>query len=62
MANSKSLSAIDAEIIKSAFQKESRGLPKSQWREYAEQLVRSYTGSEFVDPEMLEWIMRKPQP
>ena len=62
MANSKSLSAIDAEIIKSTFQKEVRakGLPESQWREFAMELVQTYTGAQFVDPDMLEWIIRKP--
>ncbi|MDG4899679.1 MULTISPECIES: hypothetical protein [unclassified Mesorhizobium] len=62
MANSKSLSAMDAEIIKSVFHKEVREkkTPESQWRDFAAQLVQSYTGSQFVDPDMLEWIMRKP--
>lgn len=62
MADSKSLSAIDAEIIKSAFHKEVRAkeLPESRWREFATELIQTYTGIKFVDPDMLEWIMRKP--
>ncbi|AZO72082.1 MAG: hypothetical protein E5V92_08680 [Mesorhizobium sp.] len=61
MANSKPLSAMDAEIIKSAFHKEVRDkkLPESQWRDFAAQLVQTYTGQKEVDPDMLEWIIRK---
>jgi hypothetical protein len=59
MANSKSLSAIDVEIIKSAFHKEARGLPESQWRDFAAALVQIYTGQKEVDPGLVEWIVRK---
>ena len=58
MANSH-LTALDAEIIKTAFHKEARGLPESQWREFAVQLIQTYTGRKEVDPAMLEWIIRK---
>jgi hypothetical protein len=62
MANSKSLSAMDAEIIKSAFRKEARSLPESQWHELAAGLFKSLTGSQSVDPALLEWIMGKEKP
>ncbi|TGS10307.1 hypothetical protein EN852_026915 [Mesorhizobium sp. M2E.F.Ca.ET.209.01.1.1] len=59
MANSKSLSALDVEIIKSAFHKEAQGLPESQWRELAAQLIQTFTGLSAVDPQLVEWIIRK---
>ena len=55
------LSALDAEIIRSAFHNEvhEKNLPESKWRQLAVSLVKTYTGSEVEDPEMVEWIMRK---
>ncbi|BCH11948.1 hypothetical protein MesoLj131c_62060 [Mesorhizobium sp. 131-3-5] len=55
------VTALDAEILRSAFLKEvhERDAPESQWREMAIQLVRSYTGQNEVDPNMLEWLIRK---
>ncbi|TGQ16517.1 MULTISPECIES: hypothetical protein [unclassified Mesorhizobium] len=56
------LSAMDADIIRSAFLKELREskAPESQWREIALQLIQLYTGQREVDPDTLEWIVRKP--
>lgn len=56
------LTALDADIIRSAFLKEihESKAPESQWRKMAMQLVQSYTGQREVDPDMLDWIIRRP--
>lgn len=55
------LTALDADIIRSAFLKEvhESKAPESQWREMAMQLIQSYTGQMEVDPDMLDWIIRR---
>ncbi|MDG4895534.1 hypothetical protein P9272_18350 [Mesorhizobium sp. WSM4976] len=55
------LTAMDVEIIRSAFRNEvhDKKLPESEWRQLAADLIETYTGNKVVDPQMLEWIMRK---
>jgi len=36
-----------------------RLLPEERWREHAALLIRTYMGSNDVDPELLDWIVRK---
>jgi hypothetical protein len=54
------VSALDAEILRNAFQKAAHeeGIPEDRWRAYASQMIRDYTGVKVVDAELLEWIMR----
>ena len=55
------VSAFDREILRSAFHKSVHedGIPEARWREHAAQLVRDFTGAKAVDPDLLEWIVRK---
>ncbi|MFK0693177.1 hypothetical protein ACFX5Q_34350 [Mesorhizobium sp. IMUNJ 23033] len=55
------VSALDSEILRSAFHKAvlEADIPEHRWREYASQMVREFTGIAKVDPELLEWIVRK---
>lgn len=55
------LTALDAEIIRSAFLSEIHDskTPESQWRDVATKLIQTYTGQKEVDPDMLSWIIRK---
>ena len=55
------LSAVDAEILKSVFRNEIRDnkTPESEWRALATKLIQSYSGSQSVDPNLLEWIVRR---
>lgn len=55
------LSALDADILRTTFQKSllEENIPESEWRKYAEELVRVYTGSPIVDPRLLDWIVGK---
>ena len=55
------LSAVDAEILKSAFRNEIRDnkTPETEWRALATKLIQLYSGSQSVDPDLLEWIMRE---
>jgi hypothetical protein len=57
------VSALDAEILRNAFQKAAHeeGIPEDRWRDYAAQMIRDYTGVTVVDGELLEWIMRNSQ-
>ena len=54
------VSALDGEILRSAFQKAvlEEKLPEGRWREYASQMIRDYTGAKAVDAELLDWIMQ----
>ncbi|RWE30047.1 hypothetical protein [Mesorhizobium sp.] len=64
MANSKSLSVMELEIIRSALHTEIRenNLPQSEWRDHAAKLIQEFTGSRPVDPELLDWIVPNEKP
>jgi len=57
------VSAFDCDVLRSAFKKSvfEDGIPEDQWREYAAQMVRDFTGNETVDPDLVEWIVRRSQ-
>ncbi|RWM06971.1 hypothetical protein [Mesorhizobium sp.] len=56
-----SISAFDCDVIRAAFRAWviEDNIPEIQWRECAERLVRTMTGIEDVDPDMLDWIVQK---
>ena len=57
-----SVSAYDCEIVRSAFKKSviEESIPEHRWREHAALLIRDYVGtSDDIDPELLDWIVRK---
>lgn len=56
-----SVSALDCDIIRSAFKKSviEESIPEQRWREHAALLIRTFKGSDDVDPELLDWILRK---
>jgi len=56
-----SVSSFECEVLRSAFKKSviEEKIPKQRWREHALLLFRTYKGSEDVDPELLDWIVRK---
>jgi hypothetical protein len=56
-----SVTAFDCDIVRSAFMKSviEDNIPEDQWRDYAAQIVRDFTGHSTVDPELLDWIVRK---
>jgi hypothetical protein len=56
-----SVSAFDCDVMRSAFIKSviEENIPEDQRREHAALLIREYTGSDDVDPDLLEWIVRK---
>ena len=55
------VSAFDCDVLRSAFKKSviEENIPEDRWREHAVLLIRDFTGSDDVDPECLEWIVRK---
>ena len=55
------VSAFDCDILRSTFVKSviEKNVPEDQWREQAALLIRDLTGSDHIDPELLEWITRK---
>ena len=55
------VSAFDFDVIRRAFKTWVReeNVPEHRWRDGAAQMVRSMTGQDEFDPEMLEWIVRK---
>ncbi|MGX5828149.1 hypothetical protein [Mesorhizobium sp. 43Arga] len=55
------VSATDSEILRRAFRSAviQGKIPESQWREFAAQMVRDFTGLETVDPHFVEWVARK---
>jgi hypothetical protein len=55
------VSALDSDILRSAFRRAiiEEKIPESQWRDFAAQMIRDFTGSETVDPDFVEWILRK---
>ena len=56
-----SVSALDCDIIRSAFKKSviEENIPEDRWREHAALLIRDFTGCDDIEPELLEWITRK---
>lgn len=56
-----SVSAFDCDIIRSAFIKSviEQNIPEDQWRAKATLLIADFTGSDAIDPDLLEWIVRK---
>jgi hypothetical protein len=56
-----SVSAFDCDILRSAFRKAviEEVIPEDRWKEYASQMIRDFTGVAMVDPDLLEWIVRK---
>lgn len=64
MANaqlSAQVSVFDCDILRSAFIKTviEENIPEDKWRSVAALLISDFTGSDDVDPDLLEWIVRK---
>jgi hypothetical protein len=62
-----SVSAFDCDVLRRAFIKSviEEGIPANQWREYAALLIGDFTGSDDVESDLLDWILRSssvPQP
>jgi hypothetical protein len=55
------VSAFDCDVLRSAFKKSviEEKIPEERWREHAALLIRTYKGSDDVDPELLDWMVRK---
>lgn len=55
-----SVSALDCDILRSAFINSliEERIPEDQWREYAALLISEFTGSDDVDSDLLDWIVR----
>ncbi|ESY67365.1 hypothetical protein NKJ90_15030 [Mesorhizobium sp. M0051] len=49
------------DVLRSAFIKLviEEKIPEDRWRTFAEQLISDFTDSDDIDPELLEWIIRK---
>ncbi|MBA1143058.1 hypothetical protein [Mesorhizobium neociceri] len=58
-----SVSAFDCDVLRSAFKNSvfEDNIPEDEWREYAAQMIRDLTGIETVDPDLVEWIVRRSQ-
>ena len=58
-----SVSAFDCDVLRSAFKNSvfEDNIPEDEWREYAAQMIRDLTGIEAVDPDLVEWIVRRSQ-
>lgn len=58
---SNQVSAFDCDILRSAFIKSviEDNVPEDRWRALAVDFIRDLTGSDDVDPDLLEWIVRK---
>ncbi|RWC49357.1 hypothetical protein [Mesorhizobium sp.] len=56
-----SVSSFDSDILRSAFIKSviEDNVPEDRWRTLAADFIRDLTGSDDVDPDLLEWIVRK---
>ncbi|MBB6410721.1 hypothetical protein [Mesorhizobium sangaii] len=56
-----SVSSFDCDIIRSAFVKSviEKNIPEDQWRAAAALLIRDYAGSDEIETDLLEWIVRK---
>lgn len=55
------VSALESDILRSAFQKAiiEENIPKARWEEFASRMIRELTGVAMVDPDLLDWIVRK---
>jgi hypothetical protein len=55
------VSAFDRDILRGAFMKSviEKNIPEDQWRAEATLLISNFTDSDDIDPELLEWIVRK---
>ncbi|ESZ07893.1 MULTISPECIES: hypothetical protein [Mesorhizobium] len=55
------VSVFDCDILRSAFIKTviEENIPEDKWRSVAALLISDFTGSDDVDPDLLEWIVRK---
>jgi hypothetical protein len=55
------VSALDAEVLRSAFRKAvlEEKIPEDLWQEYAALMIRDFTGSDDIDTDLLEWIVHK---
>jgi|EndMetStandDraft_6_1072998.scaffolds.fasta_scaffold174424_2 hypothetical protein len=53
------VSAFGCDVLRSAFKKSviEENIPEDQWREYASQMIRDFTGTDMVDPDLVEWII-----
>jgi hypothetical protein len=58
-----SVSAFDCDVLRSAFKSSvfEDSIPEDEWREYAAQMIRDFTGIETVDTDLVEWIVRSSQ-
>lgn len=58
---SASISAFDCDVIREAFGKSvvEENIPTDRWRDHAATLIRTFTGSDDIDPDMLAWIVQK---
>jgi hypothetical protein len=56
-----SLSAFDCDIVRSAFIKSviEERIPEDKWRSVAARLISDFTGTDDIDSDLLEWIVRK---
>lgn len=56
-----SVSSFDCDVLRSAFIKAviNENIPEDKCRALAASLISDFTGSEDVDPELLDWIVRK---
>jgi len=56
-----SVSSFDCDIIRSAFVKSviEKNIPEDQWRAHAALLIADFTGSNDIDSDLLEWMVRK---
>ncbi|TRC72530.1 hypothetical protein FJV83_27570 [Mesorhizobium sp. WSM4307] len=55
------VTALDCEILRGAFRKsvaENR-IAEREWRMHAKLLARELTGLDDIDPDILDWIVRK---
>src|SRR4051812_43814923 len=55
------ISSFDCDVLRSAFIKLviADRIPDDLWRSVGAQLISDFTGSDDVDPDLLEWIVRK---
>jgi hypothetical protein len=61
MSQPAAVSAFDCDIIRSAFIKSviEDNIPEAKWRTVAADLISDFTDSDDVDPELVDWIVRK---
>ncbi|MER8430071.1 hypothetical protein [Mesorhizobium caraganae] len=54
------ITASDCDVLRGAFVKAviEKNIPEDRWRDEAALLIRHYTDSDDVDPNLLEWIIR----